>query len=148
MDVGYHCVKRRAGHVAALLCEQIDDIELFKSYERRHNGGRGYYGPYTWNCYFPCACPESCAVERGALIQAVVNALQSSVDRGNHERQRHPEIEHETGHKGYAVGSEEVHLFKSQRRDPLVEQTKFGVEHSYAPKQDGNIRRHRPGHHQ
>ena len=68
MGIRNHCIERRTRHISALLCQQIDDIELFECNEGRHDCCGGDDRLDTWYCDIPDLAPKSGAVQGSALI--------------------------------------------------------------------------------
>ena len=147
MGVGDDCVQRSPGHIAPLLGEQVNDIELLEGDKGGHHRRRGDDGPDGGDGDEPRPHPEARPVQGGALVETAVHALQRPVDGGNHEGQGHPQVQRHAREESDGVASQEIHLVKAQHRQELVEDAELGVEHPHPPQQDGDVGGHRPRYH-
>ena len=131
-----------------MLGEKIHNVKLLEGDEGGHHRSGGNDGPDAGHGDKTHFLEKARTVQCGALVQAGVHTLQCAVNGGDHEGQRHPEIERKAGQKGSDRVVQDAVLRQPQRREPLVEQAKLGVEYPHPPQQDGHIGRHGPGQHQ
>ena len=100
MREGDDCLDCRARERALLLRQQVDDVKLLEGCKGRHDDCGRNDSSHGGNRYVDALLPETGSVQCRTLVHTAVDALQCAVDRRNHERKRHPQVQNQTGEKG------------------------------------------------